>query len=184
MITAERWYLGKWKPGTAGSNHPREWQQLSWLPGHRDVCLSCLSFLQGNHWENVYTHKDKISVRQNLATLTFSCFNSIEAKPHSSSPGRAGCFLFILPLNYIQRFYLDNSLLSVSCFLLWVVVTVMCKGKWKEQHMECAQRQTGHRQAAFAVPDLSGRGCLSKKTFQSRSYLKKADSSSACIPKS
>lgn len=182
MITTERWYLGKWKPGTAISNHLREWQQLSRLPGCRDVCLSCLSFLQGNHWENLYTQKDKISVRQNLATLQSSCFNNTELKPCSSSPGRAGCFLLILPLNYIQRFYLDNSLLSVSCVLLWVVV--MCKGKWKEQHMECAQGQTGHSQAAFAVPDLTGRGCLSKETFQSRSYLEKADSFSVCIPKS
>lgn len=64
MITADRWYLGKWKPARAGSDHLRDTHQCSLLPGHGGVCLPCLSFLEGNNWENLYTHKDKISRKQ------------------------------------------------------------------------------------------------------------------------
>lgn len=155
MITAEKWYLGMWKPGTAGSNHVGEWQQLS---GFLAVGMFVMFVFPSRKPLREFIHPE----RQNLATLRSSCFNNTELKPCRSSPGRAGCFLLILPLHCIQTFYLDNSWLSVCCALLGVVVTVMCQGKWKEQHMEWAQGQAGHSQAAVPEPDLSGGGCLSK----------------------
>lgn len=102
MITVERWYLGKWKPCIAGTNHLRDRQQLSLLPGLGDICLPCLSFLEGNNWDDLYMHKGKISRKQSLATQRSSRLNNPKVRACNNSPGKAG-WLLILPLNYIQR---------------------------------------------------------------------------------
>lgn len=106
IITAERWYLGKWKPSIAGViTWETDNSSHCFLATETFVCRVCLSLKETI--ERIYTPTKTKSPenRQNLATRRSSCLNNADVKPRDNSPGKAGWLLLILPLNYIQKEY-------------------------------------------------------------------------------